>query len=164
MPGVMSVWAPELQSDGCRNLPVWPVSRCPILPEWRTGTGLDMSWHSGDRRRGQIVRTHSRSGPRPFSSRHQSLQVQVKKLRPLFTQNNIITSNYYNNTESKLDFFNAVVSSIFIEYQFTCRWVNPRNHMLLFQMNSLLAFSRPYCEQMLNYTITLVCWVRQLHF
>lgn len=76
----MSVWVPELQSDGCRSLPVWLVSRCPILPEWRTGTGLDMSWHSSDRRRSLIVRTHSGSGPRPFSSRHQSLQVQVKTL------------------------------------------------------------------------------------
>lgn len=89
---------------------------------------------------------------------------QNVKLRPLFTQNKIIISNYYSNTESKLDFFNAVVSSIFIEYQFWFRWVDPRNQMLLFQMNSLLAFSRPYCEQMLNYTITLVWWVRQLHF
>lgn len=161
----MSAWVPELQSDGCRSLPVWLVSRCPILPEWRTGTGLDMSWHSSDRRRSLIVQTHSGSGPRPFSSRHQSLQVQVKTLNCVHCLHRIrLSSNYYSNTESKLDFFNAVVSSIFIEYQFWCRWVDPRNQMLLFQMNSLLAFSRPYCEQMLNYTITLVWWVRQLHF
>lgn len=75
MPEVMSVLIPELQSDGCQSLPVCSVSRCLILPEWRTGTGSDMSWHSDDRRRGLIVRTHSGSGPRPFSSRHQSLRV-----------------------------------------------------------------------------------------
>lgn len=75
MPEVMSVLIPELQSDGCQSLPVCSVSRCLILPEWRTGTGSDMSWHSDDRRRGLIARTHSGSGPRPFSSRHQSLRV-----------------------------------------------------------------------------------------
>lgn len=43
MPEVMSVLIPELQSDGCQSLPVCSVSRCLILPEWRTGTGSDMS-------------------------------------------------------------------------------------------------------------------------